>query len=158
MFKKLLLTSFLLFSALLTIYPSSRENTNFFDYCYSLEKIISRNSIENSKNLSRKLKPFAKDITLLGTKKTRGVLASKIIDQYKISKNSFIINLVPNKIICLGGYLIEDTNPGTLESIIYEKSKQKINEYIDIKKEVNKFIKETNLEYKSIKKEINDLF
>ena len=65
---------------------------------------------------------------------------------------------MPNKIICLGGYLIEDTNPGTLESNIYEKSKQKINEYIDIKKEFNKFIKETNLEYKSIKKEINDLF
>ena len=158
MFKNLILTFFILFSSFITIYPSKKENTIFFDYCYSLEKIISRNSIENSKNLSRKLKPFAKDITLLGTKKTRGVLASKIIDQYKISKNSFIINLVPNKIICLGGYLIEDTNPGTLESIIYEKSKQKINEYIDIKKEVNKFIKETNLEYKSIKKEINDLF
>ena len=158
MLKKLFLTFFILFSSFITIYPSKKENTIFFDYCYSLEKIISRNSIENSKNLSRKLKPFAKDITLLGTKKTRGVLASKIIDQYKISKNSFIINLVPNKIICLGGYLIEDTNPGTLESIIYEKSKQKINEYIDIKKKFNKFIKETNLEYKSIKKEINDLF
>tara|TARA_B100000242_G_C42753022_1_gene350979 strand:+ start:98 stop:574 length:477 start_codon:yes stop_codon:yes gene_type:complete len=158
MLRAFFLTFFILFSSFITIYPSKKENTIFFDYCYSLEKIISRNSIENSKNLSRKLKPFAKDITLLGTKKTRGVLASKIIDQYKISKNSFIINLVPNKIICLGGYLIEDTNPGTLESIIYEKSKQKINEYIDIKKEVNKFIKETNLEYKSIKKEINDLF
>ena len=158
MLRAFFLTFFILFSSFITIYPSKKENTIFFDYCYSLEKIISRNSIENSKNLSRKLKPFAKDITLLGTKKTRGVLASKIIDQYKISRNSFIINLVPNKIICLGGYLIEDTNPGTLESIIYEKSKQKINEYIDIKKEVNKFIKETNLEYKSIKKEINDLF
>jgi len=158
MLRAFFLTFFILFSSFITIYPSKKENTIFFDYCYSLEKIISRNSIENSKNLSRKLKPFAKDITLLGTKKTRGVLASKIIDQYKISKNSFIINLVPNKIICLGGYLIEDTNPGTLESIIYEKSKQKINEYIDIKKEVNKFIKEKNLEYKSIKKEINDLF
>ena len=158
MLRAFFLTFFILFSSFITIYPSKKENTILFDYCYSLEKIISRNSIENSKNLSRKLKPFAKDITLLGTKKTRGVLASKIIDQYKISKNSFIINLVPNKIICLGGYLIEDTNPGTLESIIYEKSKQKINEYIDIKKEFNKFIKETNLEYKSIKKEINDLF
>ena len=158
MLRAFFLTFFILFSSFITIYPSKKENTIFFDYCYSLEKIISRNSIENSKNLSRKLKPFAKDITLLGTKKTRGVLASKIIDQYKISKNSFIINLVPNKIICLGGYLIEDTNPGTLESIIYEKSKQKINEYIDIKKKFNKFIKETNLEYKSIKKEINDLF
>ena len=38
MFKKLILTSFLLFSSLITIYPSKKENTNFFDYCYSLEK------------------------------------------------------------------------------------------------------------------------
>jgi len=37
MFKKFLLTSFLLLSALLTIYPSKKENTNFLDYCYYLE-------------------------------------------------------------------------------------------------------------------------
>ena len=49
MFKKFILTSFLLLSSLVTIYPSKKENTNFFDYCYSLEKIISRNSFEKSK-------------------------------------------------------------------------------------------------------------
>ena len=48
MFKKLLLTSFLLFSSFITIYPSKKENTNFLDYCYSLEKIISRNSLEKA--------------------------------------------------------------------------------------------------------------
>ena len=46
MFKKFLLTSFLILSSLITIYPSKKENTNFLDYCYSLEKIISRNSGE----------------------------------------------------------------------------------------------------------------
>ena len=46
MFKKFLLTSFLLLSAFITIYPSKKENTNFFDYCYSLEKIISRNTVK----------------------------------------------------------------------------------------------------------------
>ena len=69
MFKKLLLTSFLLFISLLTIYPSKKENTNFLDYCYSLEKIISRNSVEKRKNLSKNFKPLAKDITLFGTNK-----------------------------------------------------------------------------------------
>ena len=93
MFKKLLLTSFLLFSALLTIYPSSRENTNFFDYCYSLEKIISRNSVEKNENLSKNFKPLAKDITLFGTKKTKGTFAKKIINQYKNTNKLFIINL-----------------------------------------------------------------
>ena len=31
MFKKFLLTSFLLFGSLITIYPSKKENTNFFE-------------------------------------------------------------------------------------------------------------------------------
>ena len=86
MFKKFLLTSFLLFGSLITTYPSKKESTTFFDYCYSLEKIISRNSVEKSKNLSKNFKPLAKDITLFGTKKTKGNFANKIIDQYKNSK------------------------------------------------------------------------
>ena len=49
-------------------------------------------------------------------------------------------------------------SPGTFQSIIYEKSKQKINQYKNTKKEVDKFIKDIDLEYKSIKKEINDFF
>ena len=158
MFKKFILTSFLLFGSLITIYPSKKENTNFFDYCYSLEKIISRNSLEKSKNLSKSFKPLVKDITLFGTKKTKGNFANKIIDQYKNSKKLFIVTFVPNKIYCLAGYWIEVVNPGKFESIFYQKSKQKINEYKNIKKEVDEFIKDINLEYKSIKKEINDFF
>ena len=158
MFKKFFLTSFLLLSSLITIYPSKKENTNFFDYCYSLEKIISRNALEKSKNFSKDFKPLAKDITLFGTNKTKGDFANKIIDEYKNSKKSFIITLVPNQIYCLAGYWIEEVSPGKFESIFYEKSKQKIDEYKNIKKEVDEFIKDINLEYKSIKKEINDFF
>ncbi len=158
MFKKLLLTSFLLFSSVIIIYPSKKENTNFFDYCFSLEKIISRNSLEKSMNLSKNFKPLAKDIALFGTDKTKGNLANKIINQYKKSKKLFIVIFVPNQIYCLAGYWIELANPGKFESIFYKKSKQKINEYQNIKKEVDAFIKDINLEYKSIKKEINEFF
>jgi len=158
MFKKFLLTSFLLLSSLVTIYPSKKENTNFFDYCYSLEKIISRNTLEKSKNLSKNFKILAKDITLFGTNKTKGTLANKVINQYKNSKKSYIITFVPNQIYCLAGYWIEEMSPGTFQSILYEKSKQKINQYKDVKKEVDEFIKDINLEYKSIKKEINNFF
>ncbi|GIR04461.1 MAG: hypothetical protein CM15mP15_2000 [Prochlorococcus sp.] len=158
MFKKFILTSFLLFSSLITIYPSKKENTNFFDYCYSLEKIISRNTVEKNKNLSKNFRPLAKDIALFGTKKTKGTLANKIIDQYKNSKKLFIITFIPNQIYCLAGYWIEEVSPGKFESIFYEKTKQKINEYKNTKKEVDEFIKGINLEYKSIKKEINDFF
>ena len=150
MFKKFLLTSFLLFSSIITLYPSKKENTNFYDYCYSLEKIISRNTLE-SKNISKNFRPLAKDITLFGTNKTKGTFANKIIDQYKNSKKLFIITFVPNQIYCLAGYWIEVVNPGKFESIFYKKSKEKINEYKNIKKEVNEFIKEINLNYKSIK-------
>ena len=158
MFKKFLYTSFLILSYLITIYPSKKENTNFFDYCYSLEKKISRNTVEKNKNLSKNFRLLAKDITLFGTKKTKGTLANKIIDQYKNSKKLFIINVVPNQIYCLAGYWIEEVSPGKFESIFYEKTKQKINEYNNTKKEVDEFIKGIDLEYKSIKKEINDFF
>ena len=156
MFNKLLLTFFLLFSTLITIYPSKKENTNLFNYCYSLEKILSRNSLEKSKNISKKFKPFAKDITLFGTKKTKGALANKMIDQYKNSNKSFAIILVPNKLYCLGGYWIEQVNPGTFQSIFYKKSKEEINKYKNIKKEVDVFIRDINSEYKTIEKEIKD--
>ena len=158
MSKKFLLTSFLFLSSLITIYPSKKENTNFLDYCYSLEKIISRNTVEKSKNLLKNFKPLAKDITLFGTKKSKGTFANKIIDQYKNSKKLFIITFVPNKIYCLAGYWIEELSPGKFESIFYKKTKQKINEYKNNKKELDEFIKGINLEYKFIKKEINDFF
>ena len=158
MFNKLLLTSFLLFSSLITIYPSKKENTKFFNYCSSLEKIISRNSLEKSNNLSNNFKPLAEDITLFGANKTKGNLANKIIDQYKNSKKLFILTFVPNQIYCLAGYWIEIANPGKFESIFYKKSKEKINEYKNIKKEVDEFFKDIDFEYKSIKKEINNFF
>ena len=158
MFKKFLFTSFLILSSLITIYPSKKENTNFLDYCYSLEKIISRNTVEKNKNFSKNFRTLGKDIALFGTKKTKGNLAKKIIDEYKNSKKLFIITFIPNQIYCLSGYWIEVVNPGKFESIFYNKSKQKINEYKNIKKEVDEFIKDINLEYKSIKKEINDFF
>jgi len=158
MFKKFLLTSFLLLISLITIYPSKKENTKFFDYCYSLEKIISRNTLEKSNNISKNFRPLARNITLFGTKITKGNYANRIIDQYKNSKKLFIIEVVPNQIYCLAGYWIEEVSPGKFESIFYEKTKQKINEYKNTKKEVEEIIKGINLEYKSIKKEINDFF
>jgi len=158
MFRKLLLTFLLLFSSLITIYPSKKENTNLFDYCYSFEKILSRNSIEKSINVSKKFRNFAKDITLFGANKTKGALANKIIDQYKSSKNSFFITSIPNKFYCLSGYWIEEIKPGTFKAIIYEQSKQKINKYKDIRNDVDEFINDINSEYKSIKKEFNNLF
>ncbi len=158
MFKKLILTSLLLFTSLITIYPSKKENTNLLDYCYSLEKIISRNSVKKSKNLPKNFKSLGQDITLIGTIKTNGNLANKIIDQYKNYKKLFILNIFPNQIYCLAGYWIEVANPGKFQSLFVKKSKQKINEYQNIKKEVDEFLKDINLEYKSIKKEINDFF
>ena len=158
MFKNLLLTFLIIFSSFITIYPSKKENTNLIDYCYSLEKILSRNSFEKSKNLSKNFKAYLEDATTFGTNKTQGALVNKIIDQYKNSKKLFILNFVPNQIYCLAGYWIEEVSPGKFESIFYEKTKQKINEYKNTKKEVDAFIKDINLEYKSIKKEINDFF
>ena len=158
MYKILFLTFFLSFSSFITIYPSTKENTKLFDYCYNLEKIFSRNSVLKSKNISRKVKTYAKDITLIGTSKTKGALANKIIDQYKNSKKSLIISFLPNRVYCLTGYWIEYLNPGTFTLLFYEKTKRSINKYKDAKQEVDEFIRDINSEYKSIRKEIKDLF
>ena len=100
MFKKFLFTSFLILSSLIAIYPSKKENTNFLDYCYSLEKIISRNTVEKNKNLSKNFRPLAKDIALFGTKKTKGTLANKIIDRSIILLAKVpLVFLVPNRAI-----------------------------------------------------------
>ncbi|MCR8538960.1 MAG: carbon storage regulator CsrA [Prochlorococcus marinus CUG1439] len=158
MFKNLLLTFFLFLSSLIVVYPSKKENTNLIDYCYSLEKILSRNALEKNKNVSQNYKNFAKDITLFGTNKTKGALVNKMIDQYKNSKKSYIITFVPNQFYCLAGYWIEIVNPGIFQSIFYEKSKERINQYKNIKKEVDEFIQDINSDYESIKTEINDFF
>tara|TARA_B100002019_G_C20967745_1_gene449529 strand:- start:9 stop:485 length:477 start_codon:yes stop_codon:yes gene_type:complete len=158
MFKNLTLSFFLFIISFITIYPSKKENTTLIDYCYSLEKLLSRNSLEKSKNVSKKYKTFAKDIILFSTNKTKGSLVKKIINQYKTSKNSLIINIVPNQLYCLAGYWIEEVNPGTFQAIFYQKSKEKINQYKNIRKEVDEFIKDIDFEYKSIPKKINDYF
>ncbi len=158
MFKKLSLTFFLLLISLITIYPSKKESTNLIDYCYSLEKIFSRNSIEKNKNLSKKFNTIAKDISFYGTKKSKGALVNKMIDQYKTSKKLFILKNVPNKFYCLAGYWIEELNPGTFKSIIFEKSRQRIDHYKNIKKEFDELMKDINSGYESRKKEIEEIF
>ena len=158
MLRTLTLTFFLFFCSLIFIYPSKKENTNLLDYCYSLEKIISRNILEKSNNFSTKYNSLAKDFTLFGAKKAKGALVNKIITQYKNSKKFYFINFVPNQFFCLAGYWIEDFNPRIFQSIFYEKSKQKLNQHSDIRNEVDEFIKDINSEYKSIKKEINEFF
>ena len=158
MLKKFFLTFFFLFTSFVFIYPPKKENINLTNYCYALEKILFRNSVEKSENVSKKFKSFAKDITLFGTDKTKGALVSKIIDQYKNSKKLFILTIVPNQFYCLGGYWIEKINPGTFQSIFFEKGKQRINQYKDIKIEADQLIKDINSEYKSLKIEIKKLF
>ena len=158
MFKKLILTSFLISILIGVIYPHKKESTKLFDYCFSLENILSRNSMRKTKSVNGKIISISKDIAKFGVRKTKGALINKMIDQYKTSKKLFIITFVPNQLYCFLGYWIEKVKPGTLTSIFYEKSKQRINEYKDTKKEVDQLIKDINSEYKSIKKEIKNLF
>ena len=158
MFKNLILSSFLLFALIVIIYPTKKENTKLFDYCYSLEKILSRNSIQKRKNLSLKVKLISKDIAKVGVSKTRGVLINKMIDQYKTTRDLQIIKLIPNNLYCFLGYWIEKVKPGTFESIFYSEIKKEINEFIDLKDQVGGVLNEINSEYKLIKKEFKSFF
>ena len=158
MFKNLFFTSFLLISIIGIYYPSKKENTRIFDYCYSLEKILSRNSIQKRKRISEKVKSISKDISSFGINKTRGSLINKMINQYKISKNSFILNVIPNKLYCFSGYWVEKVMPGKFESVIYDKSKKTIDEFKELKEEVDGLINNFNSEYKNIRREIESIF
>ena len=158
MFKKLFFTSFLLISMIGVFYPSKKENTRIFDYCYSLEKILSRNAIQKRKNISEKVKSLSRDMSRFGINKTRGSLINKMINQYKISKNSFILNVIPNKLYCFSGYWVEKVIPGKFESVIYDKSKKTIDEFKELKEEVDGLINNFNSEYKNIRREIESIF
>ena len=158
MFKRLFLTSFLLISMIGVYYPSKKESTKIFDYCYSLEKILTRNSIKKRKNISEKVKSLSRDITRFGVNKTRGSLINKMINQYKTSKNYFILNVIPNKIYCFSGYWVEKVIPGTFESVIYDVGKKKIKEFREIKEEVDGLINNFNSEYQHIRKDFNNVF
>ena len=164
MFKRLLLSSLIFLGFIGVTYPSNKENTKPFDYCYSFEKIISRNFIKKRENLSATAKSISRDIAKIGVSKTEGVLINKIISEYKSTKNSFIINLLPNKIYCLGGYWIEKINPGKFESILFEKSQQTLKEFKelkelkDLKENVDIFIKDFNSDYRNLIDELNKAF
>ncbi len=136
-------------------YPSNKENTKIFDYCYSFEKIISRNLIKKRENLSGTVKSISRDIAKLGVRKTKGGLINKIIAEYKTSKNSFVLNLISNNIYCLVGYWIEKINPGKFESLLSEKSQQTIKE---LKEEVDIFIKDFNFDYRKLIDELHKAF
>ena len=158
MLKNLFFTSFLLLNLIGIIYPSKKQDTKLFDYCYSLEKILFSNSMQKRGDSSHKVMAISKDILKFGVSKTRGDLINKVIDNYKTSRNSQILKLVPNRVYCYVGYWIESANPGTFESIFLEKSKEAINEFKGLKDEVDGILNEINSEYKVIKKEFNSLF
>ena len=159
MFKKFTLIIFLASSFVVSIYPTKKENTQNFYYCYALEKLITKNSIKSKKKLSPKFKSISKEILKIGINETRGDLINNIIYKYKNSKNSIIFNLVSNNVYCLGGYWLEIIKPGIFESIFYKESQKKINQFKELKDEVDLLINDMNSEYKIIKEELlkNDM-
>tara|TARA_Y100001968_G_scaffold274322_1_gene267460 strand:+ start:148 stop:642 length:495 start_codon:yes stop_codon:yes gene_type:complete len=163
MFKKLLISSFFLIGVIGSIYPTEKENTELFDYCFSLEKILIRNSLENRKNVSDEITIISKALASVGMDNSRGDLTKKIIYQYKTSDKSILFSFVPTKIYCLSGYWIEKFRPGTFESIVYESSKQKVEDFYDeygiiLKNDINDLMNDLNQQYKTIKREFNLLF
>ena len=158
MFKKILLPSFLILILLILIYPSQKESSKLFNYCYSLEKILSRNALKKRENVSKGVKLITKEILKIGVSNSKGEAIINAIVQYKKSKNSFITTLIPNQFYCLIGFWIEEVNPGVFESIFLTKSKQRINELKDKKGELDLFLKDIKSEYNNYKKDFNTIF
>ena len=156
MLKKIFLSSFIFFNLFGIIYPIKKEDTKLFDYCYSLEKSLSRNSLMR-RNGSKGVKSITSDILDFGLSKTKGGLLNNAINQYKKSKNLFLITLIPNQFYSLIGYWIEEVKPGMFESIILDKGKQKLNEIKDIEEEIDVFLKDIKSEYNNLKKDFKSI-
>jgi len=158
MFKSLFLSSFLFLILFGAIYPTKKEEVELFDYCYSFEKVLFRNSLQKRKKVSNNIKLITKDIEKYTALQTKGAFVNKTINRYKAFEKSFILDLLPNKFFCLGGYWIEEIKPGTVEKIIYEKNKNRINNIKDFKKNIESYIRELNSEFDNTKKELHFLF
>ena len=161
--KKLLIPSVFVISLFGFIYPTEKENTNLTDYCFSLEKIIIKNTFESKKNIDGTTKMIAKGLASFGMENSRGDLTTNIIDTFKSESDNSLLKFIPTKIYCLGGYWIEKFQPGTFESIFYEAIQQVVEEtYSDLKEDiednVNNLINDLNKGYKSLQKEFNNIF
>ena len=145
------------------IYPTEKENTNLTDYCFSLEKIVAKNTFDSTNKIDGTTKMIAKGVASFGVENSRGDLTTKIIDTFKSESEDSFVKLIPTKIYCLGGYWIEKFQPGTFESIFYEAIQQVVEEtYSDLKEDiednVNNLINDLNKGYKSLQKEFNNIF
>lgn len=160
---KLLIPSVFLISLFGLIYPSEKENTNLTDYCFSLEKIVAKNTFESKNNLDVTTKMIAKGLASFGIENSRGNLTKNIIDTFKSESDHSLAKLIPTKLYCLGGYWIEKFQPGTFESIFYEAIEEVVEENYselkeDIKDNVNNLINDLNKGYDSLQKEFNNIF
>ena len=161
--KKLLIPSVFVISLIGLIYPTEKEKTNLTDYCFSLEKIVAKNTFDSTNKIDGTTKMIAKGVASFGVENSRGDLTTKIIDTFKSESEDSFVKLIPTKIYCLGGYWIEKFQPGTFESIFYEAIQQVVEEtYSDLKEDiednVNNLINDLNKGYKSLQKEFNNIF
>ena len=159
---KLLIPSVFIISLFGLIYPSEKENTKLGDYCYSVEKIIGKNTFESKNNIDDKTKMIAKKLTSFGVENSRGALTIKTIDSFKSESNNYFIKLIPTKVYCLGGYWIEKFQPGTFESIFFEAIEEVLEEtYKDIKEDiednVKNIINDFNKGSNSFKEKLNNI-
>ena len=142
---------FLIFSVFVTsifalIYPGEKENANLTDYCYSLEKIVLNNAFDSKKKIGRTTKMIAKGISSFGVENSRGDFITNIIDTYKLEYEDSLINLIPTKIYCFGGYWIKKFQPDTFEFIFFEILEKVFEEsYEDLKSDIK-----DNLELKRL--------
>ena len=135
--KKLLIPSLFFISIVGLIYPTEKENTNLTDYCFSLEKIIAKNTFDSKNKIDGTTKMIAKRIASFGVENSRGNLTKNIIDRFKSESDDYFVKYVPTKIYCLGGYWIEKFKPGIFETIFYEEIEQVVDEsYKDLKEDI----------------------
>ena len=161
--KRILIPSVFIISLVGLIYPTEKENTNLSDYCFSLERIVARNTFESTNNIDGTTKMIVKGLASFGVQNSKGDLTIKIIDTFKSESDNLLVKIIPTKMYCLGGYWIEKFKPGTFESKFYKTIEEVFEETYgdlkeDIKDNINKVIIDFNQGYKSLKIDFNEIF
>tara|TARA_A100001388_G_scaffold274992_1_gene259652 strand:- start:1492 stop:1983 length:492 start_codon:yes stop_codon:yes gene_type:complete len=161
--KKLFISSVFAICLFGLIYPTEKENTKFTDYCFSLEKIVAKNTLDSKKNIDGTTKIIVKGLASFGIENSRGELTKNVIDTFKLESDDFLLKLIPTKIYCLGGYWMEKFKPGIFELIFYEVIEEVVEETYanlkeDVKDNVNNLINDLNKGYKNLQKEFNNIF
>ena len=141
--KKLFIPTVFLISLFGLIYPTEKENTNLTDYCFSLEKIVAKNTFDSTNKIDGTTKMIAKGVASFGVENSRGDLTTKIIETFKSESEDSFVKLIPTKYIVLVDIGLKSFNLVHLNQYFMKQLKKWSKKLILISKKILRIMQTT---------------